>query len=55
MPNDKDAKAKLTECEKLVRRMDFAKAIEMGEPPSAAEGLDLDAIGTSPTTPKTTL
>lgn len=35
----------MQECEKIVRRMDFLKAIEMGEPPSAAEGLDLNSMG----------
>src|SRR2546421_5106211 len=43
-PNDKDAKLKLAECEKIVRRIEFLKAIEVGEPPSASEGLDLDSI-----------
>ncbi|KAI9864516.1 MAG: hypothetical protein M1813_003005 [Trichoglossum hirsutum] len=43
-PNDKDAKLKLGECEKIVRRNEFLKAIEVGDAPSAAEGLDLDAI-----------
>lgn len=45
VPADKDAKQKLTECEKLVRRLDFEKAIEMGEPASAAEGLNIEDIG----------
>lgn len=45
MPTDKDAKLKMQECEKLVKRVEFLKAIEMGEPPSAAEGLDLDSMG----------
>jgi serine/threonine-protein phosphatase 5 len=43
-PNDKDAKLKMQECEKMVKRIDFLKAIEMGDPPSAAEGLDLNAM-----------
>ncbi|KAH0548111.1 Palmitoyl-protein thioesterase 1, partial [Trichoglossum hirsutum] len=43
-PHDKDAKLKLGECEKIVRRAEFLKAIEVGDAPSAAEGLDLDAI-----------
>jgi serine/threonine-protein phosphatase 5 len=43
-PNNRDAKLKLTECEKLVRRMDFEKAIEVAEPASAFEDLDIDAI-----------
>ncbi|KAF8539253.1 Metallo-dependent phosphatase-like protein [Trichophaea hybrida] len=47
-PNDKDAKLKLQECEKIVRRMDFLKAIELGDPPSAAEGLDLNTMAVEP-------
>ncbi|KAM3072006.1 Palmitoyl-protein thioesterase 1 [Clarireedia jacksonii] len=43
-PNDKDAKLKLAECEKIVRRVEFFRAIEVGDPPSAAEGLDLDSM-----------
>lgn len=43
-PNDRDAKVKLAECEKLVRRIEFEKAIEVGEPPSAFEGLDIEGI-----------
>ncbi|KAI9746541.1 MAG: hypothetical protein M1818_000254 [Claussenomyces sp. TS43310] len=43
-PNDKDAKLKLAECEKIVRRLAFFGAIELGDEPSAAEGLDLDSI-----------
>ena len=35
----------MQECEKIVRQMDFLKAIEVGDPPSAAEGLDLSAMG----------
>ncbi|KAL3427060.1 serine threonine-protein phosphatase 5 [Phlyctema vagabunda] len=43
-PSDKDAKLKLAECEKIVRRVEFFRAIEIGDPPSAAEGLDLDSM-----------
>lgn len=43
-PNNKDAKLKLAECEKLVRKVEFFKAIEIGDPPSAFEGLDIDSI-----------
>ncbi|KAL4883319.1 DUF89-domain-containing protein [Aspergillus karnatakaensis] len=43
-PGNRDAKLKLTECEKLVRRMDFEKAIEVADPPSAFESLDIDAM-----------
>lgn len=35
---------KLVDCEKLVRRMEFEKAIEVGDPPSAFEELDIDSI-----------
>lgn len=44
VPTDKDAKLKLAECEKIVRRVEFLKAIEVADPPSAAEGLDLDSM-----------
>ncbi|KAL4928665.1 protein serine/threonine phosphatase PPT1 [Aspergillus undulatus] len=43
-PGNRDAKLKLTECEKLVRRLEFEKAIEVADPPSAFESLDIDAI-----------
>lgn len=43
-PNDKDAKLRLAECEKIVRRVEFFKAIEVEDAPSAAEGLDLDSM-----------
>ncbi|KAL2825649.1 DUF89-domain-containing protein [Aspergillus cavernicola] len=43
-PTNRDAKLKLTECEKLVRRLEFEKAIEISDPPSAFESLDIDAI-----------
>lgn len=43
-PNDKDAKLKLAECEKIVRRVEFFRAIEVEDAPSAAEGLDIDSI-----------
>ncbi|CAL3965952.1 hypothetical protein PZA11_002764 [Diplocarpon coronariae] len=43
-PNDKDAKLKLAECEKIVKRVAFLAAIDPGDEPSAAEGLDLDSI-----------
>lgn len=44
IPNDKDAKLKLAECEKIVKRVEFLRAIEVGDEPSAAEGLDIDAM-----------
>lgn len=43
-PANQNAKLKLAECEKLVRRMEFEKAIEVSDPPSAFEDLDIDAI-----------
>ena len=43
-PNNQNAKLKTAECEKLVRRLDFEKAIEVSDPPSAFEGLDIDAM-----------
>ncbi|PUU78793.1 Piwi domain-domain-containing protein [Tuber borchii] len=44
-PNGKDARLKMNECEKLIRKIEFLKAIEQSDPPSAAEGLDLDSMG----------
>ncbi|KAF7719565.1 Protein-serine/threonine phosphatase [Penicillium ucsense] len=43
-PNNQNAKIKLAECEKLVRRLNFEKAIEVSDPPSAFEGLNIEAI-----------
>ncbi|KAI9898238.1 hypothetical protein N3K66_006598 [Trichothecium roseum] len=43
-PNNKDARLKLEECKKIVRQMAFFAAIEVGDEPSAAEGLDLDSM-----------
>jgi len=43
-PGNKDAKLKLVECEKTVRQLAFFAAIEVGDEPSAAEGLDVDNI-----------
>ena len=43
-PANKDAKLKLAECEKIVKHVEFLRAIEVGDPPSAFEGLDIDAI-----------
>lgn len=41
-PGDKNAKLQHTECEKIVKRDAFLKAIEVSDAPSAIEGLDLD-------------
>ena len=35
----------LAECEKIVRRIQFEKAIESESPPSAWEGFDLEDLG----------
>merc|ERR1712000_400197 len=43
-PNNKDARLKLEECKKIVRQLNFFAAIEVGDEPSAAEGLDLDSM-----------
>ncbi|KAJ8109369.1 hypothetical protein ONZ43_g6156 [Nemania bipapillata] len=47
-PTNKDAKLKLAECQKIVRQLNFYAAIEVGEEPSAAEGLDVDSITVEP-------
>jgi serine/threonine-protein phosphatase 5 len=44
-PGNRDALAKLAECEKVVRRIQFEKAIESESPPSAWEGFDLEDLG----------
>jgi serine/threonine-protein phosphatase 5 len=43
-PTNKDARLKLEECKKIVRKLAFFAAIEVGDEPSAAEGLDLDSM-----------
>ncbi|KAG2196000.1 hypothetical protein INT47_011505 [Mucor saturninus] len=44
-PSDKDAKAKFDECAKIVRRIEFEKAIEHNEKKrSVADSLDIDSI-----------
>jgi serine/threonine-protein phosphatase 5 len=43
-PTNKDVKLKLADAERIVRRVEFYRAIEIGDEPSAAEGLDLDSI-----------
>ena len=45
-PKNRDAALKLSECEKIVRRMQFEKAIESESPPSAWEGFDPGDLGT---------
>ncbi|ORZ03546.1 Metallo-dependent phosphatase-like protein [Syncephalastrum racemosum] len=44
-PSDKDAKAKLNECSKIVKRIEFEKAIEHDDrTPSVAETIDTDSM-----------
>ena len=43
-PSNKDAKLKLAECEKIVRRVEFLRAIEVEDAPSPFEGLDIDSM-----------
>ncbi|MCJ1306962.1 hypothetical protein MMC25_000606 [Agyrium rufum] len=43
-PKNKDAKLKLAECEKIVKRVEFLHAIEFDDAPSAFADLDIDAI-----------
>lgn len=44
-PHDKDAALKLAECEKLVKRLNFEKAIAVEEAPSPSAGLDIAGMG----------
>jgi serine/threonine-protein phosphatase 5 len=41
-PNDATAKLRMVECEKIIKRDAFLKAIEVEDAPSAAEGLDIE-------------
>ncbi|PHH80309.1 hypothetical protein CDD82_1837 [Ophiocordyceps australis] len=43
-PSNKDARLRLEECKKIVRQLNFFAAIEVGDEPSASEGLDLDSM-----------
>lgn len=43
-PTNKEAKLRLTECERAIRRGEFLRAIEVADPPSAFEDLNIDAI-----------
>ncbi|KAI0437702.1 protein phosphatase 5 [Xylaria telfairii] len=47
-PSNKDAKLKLAECQKIVRQLNFYAAIDVGDEPSASEGLDIDSIAIEP-------
>jgi|SRR5947207_13860008 len=44
-PGNKDVLARLNECEKIVKRMQFEKAIESDSAPSAWEGINVDDLG----------
>ena len=44
-PSNRDALSKLAECEKIVRRIQFERAIESESPPSAWEGFDPEDLG----------
>ena len=41
-PGDATAKLRLADCQKIVKRDAFLKAIEVEDAPSAAEGLDIE-------------
>lgn len=43
-PGDQVAKSQCAECEKIVKRDAFLKAIDVGDRPSAAEGLNLEQM-----------
>lgn len=45
-PGNRDALAKLAECEKIVRKIQFEKAIESESAPSIWEGFDPEDLGT---------
>ncbi|KAH8174130.1 PPP5 TPR repeat region domain-containing protein [Sarocladium implicatum] len=47
-PTNKDARLKLEECKKIVRQLAFFAAIEVGDEPSAAEGLDIESMAVEP-------
>ena len=46
-PNNKDTKLKLAECEQVVKRIAFEKAIAVAEPASAFEGLEVESMTVS--------
>ncbi|KAK0512776.1 hypothetical protein JMJ35_004793 [Cladonia borealis] len=47
-PQNQDAKLKLAECEKMVKRIEFQRAIAVEDEPSAFEGLDIDSVAVEP-------
>ena len=44
-PKDKDALLKYTECEKIVRRQAFEKAIAVDDKKSVADSIDVESMG----------
>jgi serine/threonine-protein phosphatase 5 len=47
-PGDPQAKIRYEDCNKVVKRDAFLKAIEIADPPSVAESLDLDSMVVEP-------
>jgi serine/threonine-protein phosphatase 5 len=47
-PGDATAKLRMLECEKIIKRDAFLKAIEVEDAPSVAEGLDIDNMIVDP-------
>ena len=43
-PNNSEAKLRLSECEKLIKKIKFMRAIEVSDPPSEFEGLDIESM-----------
>ena len=43
-PHNQDAKLKLSECQKIIRRIEFLHAIEVADAPSPFEGFDIDGV-----------
>jgi serine/threonine-protein phosphatase 5 len=48
-PGDAQAKSRLVECQKLLRRQAFEKAIEIEDAPSVLESLDIEAMAVDAT------
>jgi serine/threonine-protein phosphatase 5 len=47
-PNNKDVQLKLKECDRAVKQLNFFAAIEVGDEPSVADGLNVDTIAVDP-------
>ncbi|OLL21994.1 Serine/threonine-protein phosphatase T [Neolecta irregularis DAH-3] len=43
-PHDKNAKIKLDECRKFIRRLEFERAIQVEDPPLPSQDIDLDKM-----------